>query len=88
MRIRYFKEEKMNISWDADKYTRDFSFVPRYGNDVLELIDFEKVQSAIDLGCGNGALTEKIKANGISVVGIDASSDMLNIAREIGRAHV
>ena len=29
----------MNISWDADKYTSDFSFVHQYGNSVMELID-------------------------------------------------
>lgn len=29
----------MNINWNAEKYTADFSFVPRYGNDVTGLID-------------------------------------------------
>ena len=71
----------MNISWNADKYTQDFSFVHKYGNDVLELVDFEKVQTAIDLGCGNGALTERLREEGISVIGIDASDEMLKAAR-------
>ena len=72
----------MDVSWDADKYAQDFSFVHKYGNDVLELIDFDKAQTAIDLGCGNGALTERIKSKGVSVIGIDSSPDMLKAARE------
>ncbi len=67
--------------WDADKYTKSFSFVHEYGNDVLGLVDFDKVRTAIDLGCGNGVLTEKIFKKGVSVIGMDASADMLNIAR-------
>lgn len=27
----------MNIKWDADKYTTDFSFVHQYGNSVTGL---------------------------------------------------
>ena len=46
----------MNIRWDADKYTSDFSFVHRYGNDVRELIDPARNCKVLDLGCGNGAL--------------------------------
>lgn len=43
----------MNIKWDADKYTADFSFVHQYGNSVIELIDADKGSSVLDLGCGN-----------------------------------
>ena len=51
----------MNIKWDADKYTADFSFVHQYGNSVMELIDANKGSSVLDLGCGNGALTKKLQ---------------------------
>ncbi len=71
----------MNISWNADNYTRNFSFVHEYGNSVLDLADFSVIRTAIDLGCGNGALTAKIMGKGVSVIGIDASPDMLETAR-------
>lgn len=74
-------EIAVDVSWDADKYTKSFSFVHEYGNDVLGLIDFNSVTTAVDLGCGNGALTEKIAQKGVSVIGIDSSADMLNTAR-------
>ena len=29
----------MNIFWDAEKYKTDFSFVPQYGEAVMDLPD-------------------------------------------------
>ena len=71
----------MNIKWDADKYTKDFSFVHQYGNDVAELIDCEKGSTLIDLGCGNGALTKAPQERGYRVTGMDSSEELLGIAR-------
>ena len=70
----------MNITWNADKYTADFSFVHQYGNGVIDLIDSDKVQTVLDLGCGNGALSKALSDKGFSVTGIDASEELLNIA--------
>ena len=72
----------MNIKWDADKYTADFSFVHQYGNSVTELIDADKGSSVLDLGCGNGALTKTLQEKGYAVKGLDASKELLDIARK------
>lgn len=72
----------MNIKWDADKYTADFSFVHQYGSSVMELIDADEGSSVLDLGCGNGALTKALQGKGYAVKGLDASSELLNIARK------
>ena len=72
----------MNIKWDADKYTTDFSFVHQYGNSVTELIDADKGSSVLDLGCGNGALTKTLQEKGYAVKGLDASKELLDIARK------
>lgn len=72
----------MNIVWDSWKYKDNFSFVPNYGNDLLALIDFDKAKTAIDLGCGNGTLTEELRKKGLAVMGMDASEDMLALARK------
>ena len=71
----------MNINWNAEKYTADFSFVPRYGNDVTGLIDAAPGSSVLDLGCGNGALTHALREKGFRVVGLDASAELLEVAR-------
>ena len=72
----------MNIKWDADKYTADFSFVHKYGNSVMELIDADKGSFVLDLGCGNGALTQTLQEKGYAVKGLDASKELLDIARK------
>lgn len=72
----------MNIKWDADKYTEDFSFVHQYGNSVMELIDANKGSSVLDLGCGNGALTKALQEKGYVVKGLDASNELLSVARK------
>lgn len=71
----------MNIQWNADKYTSDFSFVHEYGSGVMDLIDSGKAQSVLDLGCGNGALSKALSDRGFAVTGLDASEDLLRIAR-------
>lgn len=72
----------MNQNWNAEKYSSDFSFVHQYGNDVISLIDMENARSALDLGCGNGALSKILAEKGLAVTGMDASEDMLAIARK------
>ena len=72
----------MNIEWNATNYTKHFSFVHKYGEDVLKLIDAPAGSQVLDLGCGNGALTKKLKELGFQVQGMDASSEMLHVARK------
>lgn len=49
-----------NINWNANDYKNGFSFVPEYGESVINLITKEKGSRVIDLGCGNGMLTDKL----------------------------
>lgn len=146
----------MNIKWEAEDYRSDFSFVYKYGENVLDLIDAPAPANelpaavaaagsdaqagaaqptaaaeaesrpavagaarqavtrpavaeaarqavtqparsadaaaaragasgrplAVDLGCGTGALTEKLAAMGFDVIGIDDSADMLSVAED------
>lgn len=71
----------MNIEWNAKKYTDDFSFVHEYGNDLVQLIDIGENSAALDLGCGNGALSRRLSDMGMDVIGMDASAELLDIAR-------
>lgn len=70
----------MNIRWNAEGYTQNFSFVHEYGSDLISLID-GKGLSVLDLGCGNGALTSRLVQAGFRAQGLDASPELLETAR-------
>ena len=44
-----------NIDWNASDYQKHFSFVPSYGESVMELLTKPEGAFVVDLGCGNGA---------------------------------
>ncbi len=73
----------MNIRWDAEGYRDNFAFVHQYGESVLELIKSNPGALAVDIGCGNGALSCKLAERGYRVIGIDASEEMLKTAEAL-----
>jgi len=74
----------MTQVWNAVEYAKTGSFVPALGTGVLEWLDVQPGERILDLGCGDGALTEKIVARGADVTGLDASPEMLEMARARG----
>lgn len=70
-----------NINWNVSNYKESFSFVPAYGEAVLDLLKKPKGSYIIDLGCGNGTLTKKLFDRGYHVIGIDDSAQMIAQAK-------
>ena len=70
--------------WSASDYARYAGFVPALGAPVLALLDPRPGERILDLGCGDGVLTERIVAAGAAVIGVDASEDMVAAARARG----
>ena len=68
--------------WNSSRYARNARFVSDLGQPVLELLNPQPGERILDLGCGDGALTEKLVAAGAEVVGIDGSADMIEAARK------
>src|SRR5436190_1325303 len=71
-------------TWNAGRYEQHAHFVPALGQAVLDLLAPQAGERILDLGCGDGILTEKLVAAGASVVGIDSSIDMVEAARGRG----
>jgi len=70
--------------WTSDTYQTNAAYVPALGAAVFALLNPQRGERVLDLGCGEGSLTEKIVAAGASVVGVDASEEMVAAARARG----
>jgi trans-aconitate methyltransferase len=66
--------------WSAHTYGANARFVAERGAPLLDLLAPQPGETILDLGCGDGALTEKIAARGARVIGVDASPDMVRAA--------
>lgn len=73
-----------NQEWQAARYAANARFVSDLGQPVLELLAPQPGERILDLGCGDGALTEKIAPAGAQVVGVDGSADMVQAAQQRG----
>jgi SAM-dependent methyltransferase len=70
--------------WNAADYAAHGGFVPALGQAALDLLDPQPGEHILDVGCGDGTLTLKIKEVGADVVGIDSSLSMIGAARAKG----
>ncbi|QGJ70429.1 Demethylrebeccamycin-D-glucose O-methyltransferase [Planctomycetales bacterium 10988] len=70
--------------WNAKQYTQKAGFVSELGQSLLAWLNPQPNERILDVGCGEGALTEKIAEVGSTVVGIDASPAMIAAAKERG----
>jgi SAM-dependent methyltransferase len=80
-------KETMNsahLDWSPETYLRNASFVPELGKSVLELLDVQPGERILDLGCGEGMLTEQIKTAGGDVLGVDLSPRQVDAVRARG----
>jgi trans-aconitate methyltransferase len=71
-------------TWDADDYARTAGFVPRLGAPLVDRLDPRPGKLVLDVGCGDGGLTESLAARGAAVVAIDSSPEMVAAARARG----
>ena len=66
--------------WNPDQYDRAVRFVSDLGMPVMSLLAPRPGERILDLGCGDGALTGKLVDAGCTVVGVDASPEMVEAA--------
>ncbi|KAI9489312.1 S-adenosyl-L-methionine-dependent methyltransferase [Zychaea mexicana] len=73
----------MTDSWSASNYDTHASFVPKLGNIILDKLDAKPSERILDFGCGDGVLTQQLAQKCHTVVGIDASPDMIAKAKQL-----
>lgn len=71
-------------TWNAAAYAANGRFVADLATGVFEWLNPQPTDTILDIGCGDGALTQKIAATGASVTGVDNAPDMLTHARALG----
>lgn len=67
--------------WDPARYARNARFVADLGVPLLDLLVLKPGMHVLDLGCGDGALTERIVQTGAIVVAVDASPEQIAAAK-------
>ncbi len=70
--------------WHSERYVRNARFVAELGLPVVELLAPQAGERILDLGCGDGHLTEELAARGALVEGVDAAPDLVEAARARG----
>jgi len=73
-----------DTKWDPVQYNKVADFVAKLGEPLLELLEPKLSDFILDLGCGDGSLTQKIKPLCEKVIGVDASAEMISAASQKG----
>lgn len=74
----------MTQTWDPQTYGKNGAFVPGLAGGVLAWLAAQPGERILDLGCGDGQLSERLAAAGALVRGVDASAQMVAAARARG----
>jgi SAM-dependent methyltransferase len=70
--------------WDPERYAREARFVADFGQALLPLVAPQPDERILDIGCGDGVLTQELALSGCRVVGVDASPLQVEAARRRG----
>jgi len=76
--------EIQSQQWNSSRYEENARFVSDLGEPVVALLNPQPGERILDLGCGDGVLTQKIAARGAEAIGVDASADMITAAKRKG----
>jgi trans-aconitate methyltransferase len=91
MKIEYMKDQAVakttgfsGQTWNTANYAATGRFVADLAGGVVQLLAPQAGETILDLGCGDGALTEKLAVTGALMTGADASPAMVAAARARG----
>ncbi|KAL9126004.1 MAG: hypothetical protein Q9217_004868 [Psora testacea] len=68
-------------NWTQEAYSASASFVPELTSKLTYWLDPQPSDTILDLGCGDGILTAKIKSQCLRIIGLDASANLIDAPR-------
>jgi trans-aconitate methyltransferase len=71
-------------SWSPQLYEENARFVSDLADEVVRMLDPKRGERILDIGCGDGYLTEKLASYGAELVGVDYSETLVEAARKRG----
>ena len=74
----------MQQTWDVSQYAGNGRFVALLAESLVETLQPQAGERILDLGCGDGFLTRRLAESGATLVGVDASPQMVAAAKERG----
>src|ERR1700734_2568802 len=74
----------MQQTWDAFLYAGNARFVALLAGSLVEALEPKAGERILDLGCGDGFLTQRTAESGATMVGVDSSPQMIAAAQERG----
>jgi trans-aconitate methyltransferase len=74
----------MQQTWDASLYAGNGRFVALLAESLVEALQPQRDERILDLGCGDGFLTQRLAESGATVVGVDSSPQMIAAAQKRG----
>jgi trans-aconitate 2-methyltransferase len=78
------KENMNTYSWNAKDYERNSQAQQKWARELIANLNLRGVEDILDLGCGDGKVTAEIArlVGDGSVVGVDNSRQMIDLAKE------
>ncbi len=85
--LRYIYAQKRQDGFDGERYKKASKHQKEWGNRMIAGLSLNGDEHILDMGCGDGVLTEKLAARVPegSVLGIDSSQSMISTARKLER---
>lgn len=70
--------------WNPEEYQTSSPNQKKWGEELLSRLSFGSMERVLDMGCGDGQITALIaqRVPGGSVIGIDSSADMVELAQK------